>query len=197
VTTTVDRLLVLTDRAQCRRSLVDTLRAAVDGGARTIVLREKDLPSEERARLAEAVTALLAPVDGHLIIAGRDHLAAGDPLPVRRSTVGRSCHDAREVVAAAAEGVDYLTVSPVFLTASKPGYGPALGLAGLRRLVALTGVPVYALGGVDERNAAACLEAGAAGVAVMGAVMRAVDPAEVVRRLVEEVGTRQVTGAGG
>jgi thiamine monophosphate synthase len=188
VTTTVDRLLVLTDRAQCRRSLGDTLRAAVDGGARTIVLREKDLPSEERARLAEEVTDLLAPVDGRLIVAGRDHLAAADPLPVRHSTVGRSCHDAREVVAAAAEGVDYLTVSPVFLTASKPGYGPALGLAGLRRLVALTGVPVYALGGVDEGNAAACLEAGAAGVAVMGAVMRAGDPAEVVRRLVEEVG---------
>jgi thiamine-phosphate diphosphorylase len=118
------------------------------------------------------------------------HLAATDPVPDPKShlTVGRSCHDPREVVAAAAEGADYLTVSPVFLTPSKPGYGPALGLAGLRRLVALTDVPVYALGGVDALGAAACLEAGAAGVAVMGAVMRAEDPAEVVRRLVEEVG---------
>jgi thiamine-phosphate pyrophosphorylase len=201
------RLLVLTDRHQCRRPLPETVRAAVDGGARTVVLREKDLPADRRARLAAVLADLLRPVAGTLIVAGpeppgpeipgreRDlhtgvHLAADDPVPDPKSrlTVGRSCHDPREVVAAAAEGADYLTVSPVFLTPSKPGYGPALGLAGLRRLVALTDVPVYALGGVDALGAAACLEAGAAGIAVMGAVMRAEDPAEVVRRLVEEVG---------
>lgn len=197
------RLLVLTDRRQCRGPLVEVVRSAVEGGARAIVFREKDLAPAERAGLASQAATVLEPVGGCLIMAGAAdpgrggcHLAARDPLPPRgsrpasgsRPVVGRSCHDAGEVVAAAAEGVDYLTVSPVFATASKPGYGPALGLAGLRRLVALTGVPVYALGGVDESNAAACREAGAAGVAVMGAVMRADDPAGVVRRLVEEVG---------
>jgi thiamine-phosphate diphosphorylase len=193
-------LLVLTDRAQSPRPLPDTIRAAVDGGARAVLLREKDLPPAERETLAKELADLLHPVAGRLIVAGGGlptgglptgiHLAAADPLPGREAglVVGRSCHGAREVAAAAAEGVDYVTVSPVFPTLSKPGYGPALGLAGLHRLVALAGVPVYALGGVDATNAAACREAGAAGVAVMGAVMRAADPATLVHHLTRAVG---------
>jgi thiamine-phosphate pyrophosphorylase len=76
----------------------------------------------------------------------------------------------------------------VFATDSKPGYGPALGLDGLaagRR--AVPGLPVVALGGVEPGRARACVEAGAAGVALMGAVMRAGDPAAVVRSVVEEL----------
>ncbi len=180
-------LLVLTDRTLCTRPLLDVLAAAVDGGARTVVLREKDLPAASRLRLADAVADLLEPVDGTLVLAGTSvawpalHLAAADPLPSPRpALVGRSCHDAASVGAAA--DLDWVTVSPVHLTASKPGYGPALGLDGLSALTGL-GVPVYALGGVDAVTAAGCLAAGAAGVAVMGAVMRADRPDRVVADL--------------
>jgi thiamine-phosphate pyrophosphorylase len=69
---------------------------------------------------------------------------------------------------AAAEGCDYATLSPIFASASKPGYGPPLGVHALGGAP----LPVYALGGVDETNAAACIAGGAAGVAVMGAAMR-------------------------
>jgi len=72
-------------------------------------------------------------------------------------------------------GADYVTVSPVFLTVSKPGYGPALGTDGLARIVARVAGPVIALGGVTAANAASCRAAGAQGVAVMGEVMRAAD----------------------
>ena len=73
----------------------------------------------------------------------------------------------------------------MFASASKPGYGPALGVPGLAQLVARTGKPLLALGGVTSpADAAACVAAGAAGVAVMGAVMRARDPAELVAGLV-------------
>jgi thiamine-phosphate pyrophosphorylase len=93
------------------------------------------------------------------------------------------------LLVAAADRVDYATLSPIWATASKPGYGPALGIEGLAKaVVAVPELPVYALGGVMPGRASACIEAGAAGVAVMGAVMGAPDPAAVVRVLLAELG---------
>jgi thiamine-phosphate pyrophosphorylase len=178
-------LLVLTDRTQTRgRPLVDVVRAAVEGGATTVVLREKDLPGPERSALADA----LRPFVPTLLVAGDEtipadgvHLAATDHFPdPRPGVVGRSCHATDELTAAADEGCDYATISPIFASESKPGYGPALGVDVLRDAP----LPVYALGGVDASNAARCRAAGAAGVAVMGHVMRADDPAAAVRELI-------------
>ncbi|TQN44126.1 thiamine-phosphate pyrophosphorylase [Blastococcus colisei] len=174
------RLLVLTDRTQCDRPLADVVAAAVDGGARGVVLREKDLPDDERDRLAEQLLTVLAPVGGLLVRAGAAgaagasavHLAGNDPFPrPRPALVGRSCHSRQEVAAARVEACDYVMISPVFPTASKPGYGPALGAAGLAALIA--GAPrAYALGGVRPADVGSCLAAGAYGVAVMGPIMR-------------------------
>lgn len=183
------RLLVLTDRTQAAAPLPEVVAAAVAAGARAVVLRDKDLPLPERAALADELAAVLAPVDGLLVWAGAAgaagrtavHLAAADPLPdPRPALVGRSCHDAAEVARAAAEGCDWVFVSPVHATPSKPGYGPALGPAGLARLAA-GGPPVFALGGVAPDDVTGCVRAGAAGIAVMGAVMR--DPSSVAAYL--------------
>ena len=183
-------LLVLTDRRQARLPLLETVRAAVEGGARAVVLREKDLPRARRLALAELMRAILEPVGGRLIVAGTDplggdavHLSATDP-PARGNMryVGRSCHGAGEL--AEASTVDYVTLSPVFPSVSKPGYGPALGPEQFARLAAGTPGKVYALGGIERADQArACRAAGAAGVAVMGAVMRAADPAAAVAEL--------------
>jgi thiamine-phosphate pyrophosphorylase len=87
--------------------------------------------------------------------------------------VGRSCHSAFELDRAQAEGCDWVMLSPFAGTPSKPGYGPALGPAGLAGLLAgRAAPPVYALGGVQPGDVAACLAAGAFGVAAMGPVMR-------------------------
>jgi thiamine-phosphate pyrophosphorylase len=181
-------LLLLTDRRQSRQDLAEVVSGAVDGGVRNVVLREKDLPREERAALAEALRAILTPVGGQLIVAGPDpldgdavHLSAVDP-PSTAGLVGRSCHHAEDLARLSDE--DYVTLSPVFPSPSKPGYGPPLGADGLARLCARTTTPVFALGGVTTPDqVAACLAAGAAGVAVMGAVMRADDPAAAVAGL--------------
>ena len=82
---------------------------------------------------------------------------------------------------------DYVTLSPIFLSDSKPGYGPALGLEALRAVSAVAAGPVIALAGIDATNAAQCLAAGASGVAVMGEVMRSADPKETVRRLLRAI----------
>ena len=193
VTHAPTRLLVITDRAQTRRRpLADVVQAAVEGGARAVVLREKDLPADDRTELASTLAAVLHPVDGILLVAsGPDrgdgvHLAAGDPFPdPAPRIVGRSCHGDAELQSAATEGCTYATLSPIFPSASKPGYGPPLGPESLRDAP----LPVVALGGVTLSNAGACLAAGAAGAAVMGEIMRAADPAAAVAALLDALST--------
>ncbi|MDR7279433.1 thiamine phosphate synthase [Catenuloplanes atrovinosus] len=187
-------LIVVTDRAQARHGLVRTIARAVEGGARRVLLREKDLPADARRALADELRAILAPAGGRLIVAGPDplggdavHLAAAGPYPPPvLPLVGRSCHDEAELARLTTE--DYVTVSPIFRTRSKPGYDAELGLTGLARLLGRTAARVVALGGIETAAAArACVDTGAAGVAVMGAVMRAPDPAALVATLIGAV----------
>jgi thiamine-phosphate diphosphorylase len=98
----------------------------------------------------------------HLPARGPSVAEARERAP--RLAVGASCHDERELAAAA--GADWVFVSPVFPTASKPG-APGIGPDGLSALVARAGSPVYALGGVTWENAETALAAGAAGVAAI------------------------------
>lgn len=83
--------------------------------------------------------------------------------------IGVSCHSIGEVERAEEEGADYVFLSPIFASPSKPGYGPALGLRLLAEACGRVAIPVLALGGVEERNAAECVAAGAAGFASISA----------------------------
>jgi thiamine-phosphate pyrophosphorylase len=179
------RLLVVTDRTQAAGPLADVLADAVAAGARAVLLRDRDLPDDERAALAADLRTVLDPVGGLLVTAGSVagpaqpavHLAAAEPFPdPRPALVGRSCHSAAELARARAEGCDWALLSPVFPTPSKPGYGPALGVEGFARLRPL-GPPAHALGGVLPEHVPDLLAAGAQGIAVMGPVMR--DPSVV------------------
>ncbi|MFG5118276.1 thiamine phosphate synthase [Methylorubrum sp. POS3] len=200
-------LLVVTDRHGTARPLAGTVRAAVAGGARFVWLRDRDLDPASRRALALDCLAILSPLGGRLVIgADRDlaaatgaqgvHLGGGtSPRDIAdaRATlgpdalIGVSAHAPAEVAVAAEAGADYATLSPIFLTASKPGYGPALGLAALEACRRLP-IPVFALGGIDEAQASDCLGAGAAGIAVMGGLMRAPDPEQRTRRLLHALG---------
>ncbi len=79
--------------------------------------------------------------------------------------IGVSCHSLDDVLRAEAEGADYAYLSPIFESASKPGYGPVLGVAMLEAAVAQVKIPVLALGGITQVNERLCVEAGAAGIA--------------------------------
>jgi len=85
--------------------------------------------------------------------------------------IGVPAHSLCEVARARDAGADYATLSPIFASPSKPGHGPALGL-GAPAEAARMGLPVLALGGVTVDEARGCVEAGATGIAVMGAAMR-------------------------
>jgi thiamine-phosphate pyrophosphorylase len=190
-------LLVISDRSQARRPVPEIAAAAFRAGCRWFSLREKDLSGVQRhALLAELVAlghrfgatvtahddigaAIATGADGVHLPGGADPAAARARLP--RGLVGASAHSPAEAAVLLRAGADYVTLSPIFLTQSKPGYGPALGVDALRA-AAIYG-PVIALAGIDETNAQACIAAGASGIAVMGGVMRSHDPEAAVRRL--------------
>ena len=144
-------LLVITDRHQARASRSKTIAAAVGrGGGRWLLFRDKDLALAERRDLAIRLArdrgrarafALSVSTDVELaaaVGAAGIHLqAAGAGRAVHANgsqTPSSACRRtaSRDVAAAAAAGADYVTLSPIFLTESKPGYGPALGIEALR-----------------------------------------------------------------
>jgi thiamine-phosphate pyrophosphorylase len=195
-------LLLITDRRQARAPLSDVLAAAFAAGCRWASLREKDLPVSEQVALARSLKAIAArfgatfTVHGEAEtakIAGADgvHLAAGGDVAAARATlgpdalIGLSIRSAAELRHAALDSLDYVVIGPVFETASKPGYGPALGAAGVASLVAASSVPVIAIGGISAGNATDVLRAGARGIAVMGGIMRASDAAATTGTIVE------------
>ncbi len=183
------RLLLLTDRSQLRlgRSLMTTIGECVDAGLEAVIVREHDLPGPARS----ALITDLAAIDGLTVLASHAphraaaglHVAADQPAPTGFGRWGRSCHSRAEVERAAGQGAGWATLSPYDVSASKPGYGPPLPPGEYDDLP----IPTFALAGVTPDNAAKARAAGAYGVAVMGAVMRAADPADVVRRLLREV----------
>ena len=183
------RLLLLTDRAQLSkgRSLSRTIADCADAGLEAVVVREHDLGPRDRRALLDRLTE----IDGLTVISSRmpDPAAHGVHLAAHQPAVpglhGRSCHWADDVRRAAAEGAAWATLSPYAATASKPGHGPPLPPDAFAQGV---DIPVFALGGIGPGNARASVEAGAHGVAVMGVVMRAADPASVVAELLEELG---------
>ncbi|HZT50665.1 MAG TPA: thiamine phosphate synthase [Stellaceae bacterium] len=198
-------LLVITDRRAARAPLPAIAAACFAGGCRWLSLREKDLPYAERVALLRQLVALGrahgARVTVHEDVAAARaagaagvHLPAhGSPAAARRALgddalVGLSAHDYAEIVHAESEGADYVTLSPIFASVSKPGYGPALGLDELADLAAKSVIPVLALGGVDAARAAACMAAGAAGVAAVGAVVAADDPRAATSALIAALG---------
>jgi thiamine-phosphate diphosphorylase len=167
---------------------LDSARRAVAAGATVIQLRVKAPTAEVVARgagLAEiGVTVVVNDdVDAALALAADGvHLGQNDAGAERAEAhgllVGRSVTSVTEAHAARA---DYLGAGPVWATPSKQDAAPPIGLAGLREICAAAQVPVIAIGGIDATNAAECIEAGAAGVAVIRA---AFDPQ--LRRAVDE-----------
>lgn len=201
-------LLLITDRRNTALPLNEVVAEALQAGCRWIMVREKDLATAELCPIVEALMAV-AKDFGATVSVNNDftaasickvravHLPQGQPVAtIRRvmgaeTLIGVSCHSVAEAQKAVAEGANYITASPVFLTDSKPGYGPALEPAGLAEIVSSVSAPVLALGGVTPQNAAACIEAGAAGVAVMGGVMRAKNPGRVISDLIDALAATQ------
>ena len=167
---------------------LDTARRAIDAGATVVQLRVKGSTEEivERGRGFRrlGVTFVVNDDVDAATALGADgvHLGQADDGAERAWEAGLLLgRSATSLAEAMATDADYLGVGPVWETPSKPDAAPPIGLAVLAEICAAVDVPVVAIGGIDAGNAASCIHAGAAGVAVVRA---AIDPA--VRQAVDE-----------
>jgi thiamine-phosphate pyrophosphorylase len=196
------RLYLVTDQPSLRgRTLTDVVHAAVLGGVRCVQLREKDASSRDFHALAMALMELLTPLNVPLVINDRIdialackaqgvHLGQSDvPAAAARALlppevwIGWSVETMDQVAQSASLPVDYLGVSPVFSTPTKTDTAPPWGLDGLRRVCAATPLPLVAIGGIQHANAAAVMQAGADGLAVVSAICAAADPRAASQQL--------------
>lgn len=199
----VPRLHVLTDRQlQGRWSHLDLARAAVAGGADLVQLRDKRATDEELFAEAQALVQLVRAagavplLNDRLALAVRLgvalHVGATDTPPAAARAalgpaplLGLTVNDLDTLRRVRGAPVDYLGVGPVFGTSSKANPAPTLGLRGLAAICAESPVPVVAIGGIRPEHVGEILAAGAHGVAVLGAVCLADDPAAATAAFAE------------
>lgn len=200
------RLYLVCDAKPGGRELPDVIRAAVAGGVDVVQLRDKQLPDDELAAVANAAQALCERIGALLIVndrplvareAGADGAHVGqDDMPVAEvrallgddMLIGLSTHAGAEINAAVARDaggtplVDYIGVGPVHETPTKPGR-PAVGAELVRYAAAHASVPFFAIGGLSEANVDDVLDAGARRVVVLRAIADADDPEAAARAL--------------
>jgi thiamine-phosphate diphosphorylase len=197
--------LVTDARAGSVERLIAICAAALAGGVTAVQLRAKGWTDRQLYDAAVALRALTREAHALFIVNDRVDIALAadadgvhlgvDDLPVaaaRRllgpgTAIGYSPESDADRIAAEKAGASYLGVGPVFGSVTKLDAGAAIGLDGLRRVIAATRLPVVGIGGIDLERAPAVFEAGAVGVAVVGAVFLAPDPRAAAHRLAQVV----------
>jgi thiamine-phosphate pyrophosphorylase len=199
-------IYLVTDRAFSRgRITLEMVEAAVAGGVSAVQLREKDLETrefyEEGLRIRDFLRSSGVPliindrVDVALALdADGVHLGQSDmPVNIARRilgpdrVIGVSVEKPEHINDDALARANYLAISPVFLTSTKPELDTSWGLEGIRRVRSLTDLPLVAIGSIKLENARAVIKAGADCVAVVTAIVAADDPCEATRLLLDEV----------
>lgn len=199
-------LTVITDRKQCAAPLPDAVRkATIVGGADVVQLRENDLSEHELLDLASALKAVASEAKVKFIVnhcidvalaCGADGVHLGwrslKAEDARKALgagaiVGVSAHSLMEILGAEYGGADYVHYGPIFDTPSKRDRLKPLGLDAIRAAKAKTTIPIVAVGGINEANAADVIAAGADGIAVISAVMAAPDAQVAASHLKREI----------
>jgi thiamine biosynthesis protein ThiS len=193
--------MLVTDARRARWPVPELVAEAVAGGVDAIYLRDVDLPAEKLASLLNELrerfaaagkgTACRAPTERRFLINGDPLTARGglgiglhlrerdvSPAAVRAMLgpdmlIGKSVHTAEG--SALAAGADFVLAGHVYPSASKPGQ-PPLGISGFSAIAAAAPCPVLAIGGITPERVPEVVQAGAHGVAVIGAIAEADDP---------------------
>lgn len=198
-------LYLITDRhiVPPGRTLVEQVRAALQGGVRAVQLREKDLPAASLYPLAIALRALTCEFGAQLFINDRIDVAlavaadgvhlGGHSLPVAaarkllgpKRLIGVSTHRLDEVHAAARDGADFVTFGPIYPTPSKLPLGAPLGLELLRQAAIAPPLPLFALGGISPAVLPELRAAGCTRIAAIAAILGNPTPSQIAATLLE------------
>jgi thiamine-phosphate pyrophosphorylase len=199
-------LYLITDRTAASRPPADVVEECLAAGLRAVQLREKDLEARDLLALADTLREATQRHGARLIVNDRADvaLAAGAdgvqrthaslPVSALRGImpagflVGASVHSEAEARDTVAQGADFVVFGPVYDTPSKRRYGPPQGLAALEAVARAVDRPVLAVGGLTPERVADVLAAGAAGVAVIGAIYGAVRPADATKAFLDALG---------
>ena len=195
------------------RSNLDVLDALIEGGARVVQLREKELSDREFFELARSFRQRTEQAGMTLIINDRvdvcraveaDGVHLGqDDFPLREARrllgpntiIGVSTHRVEQALRAVEEGADYINVGPIFETQTKQHSGPPVGLDLFREIRRLVNIPITIMGGIKLENLDQVLEAGARRIAVVSAVVGADDIAATVRQFRRRILKADATSA--
>lgn len=170
------------------------ITAALDAGWDYVHLRYPDLTLRQVKAIIEGVPQKYherLKLHGHFELVhefnlGGLHLNRRCPAapPQFAGALSASCHNIGDIEAAAKSGrFSYVTLSPVFSSISKQGYNPSLSVEEFADALTAAGdMPVVALGGITPGNAAAVLDAGFGGYAVLGYLYAAATPDDIIAR---------------
>ena len=180
--------------------MLTVVEEALQAGIKAVQLREKDLSAKELFELAQNLRRLTRQYHARFFINDRVDIAMAveadgvhlgqksfSAKDVKRifpkAIIGVSTHSLDEAKKAEAGEADFITIGPIFYTPSKASYGEPLGVEVIKQVRKEIHTPVFAIGGIKEDNARGVIDAGADGIAVISAVMRAEDVEEAVREM--------------
>lgn len=204
------RLIVVTDRSLAApRNLFDIVRACLEAGAPAVQLRDKTASARELFEQAQVLRAMTRAHDALLFVNDRLDVAlaaAADgvhvgphDLPLRAAReitppgflIGYSTDDPETARLAQEAGADYIGCGAVFGTTTKAeARGEKIGPDGLAAVARAVTIPVIGIGGIDIANVEELQDTGAAGIAVVGAIMKSPDPEATTRSLLNALGPR-------
>jgi thiamine-phosphate pyrophosphorylase len=184
---------------------MDVIEQCLAAGVKAVQLREKDLSGRELYALATELRALTRRHGARLLINDRIDIALAvdadgvhlpsDSFPPseacqllgREKLIGVSTHSLEQALAAERDGADFVVFGPVFDSPSKRRYGLPLGVEALAQVAHTLSIPVFAIGGARPESALKLRAAGARGVAVISAILGALDPADAVKEFLEQL----------
>lgn len=196
-------LYLVTDRGLSTIPFYEMIKKAVKGGVTVVQLREKRLSTRKFIEEALEVKKILNDIP--LIINDRVDIAlaaradgvhlGNEDMPVdiakrilgKDFIIGASAGSVEEAIEKERMGADYIAVSPVFSTPTKPDAGPPLGLEGIREMRKIVKVPLIGIGGINRENVIDVIRSGAEGVAVVSAIVSSEDPEKSAKELRELV----------
>lgn len=197
-------IYLITDRKLFRSPdlFFNAVRQALEGGIKSVQLREKDLGIRQLLDFAYEMRKLTKRYNARLFINDRVDIALAveadgvhlgsesiGPEAARRAAdkkilIGVSTHGIEQAKRAELDGADFITMGPVYETSSKTRYGAPLGLDIIRKTADSVSLPVFGIGGINKDTAVAVLNAGASGIALISGILGSKDIENETKELV-------------